>query len=136
MNPRMPESESGALPLGDAPILWWREMDRTIEVSDNRFTVCPLWPLGYPSIFLVPRGGSDHRHEDFQSSALPTELPGQLATRKGLEPSTSSVTGWHSNHLNYRATGGGPSGFGTPDRPVMSRLLFQLAKGPITCDNK
>ena len=26
-----------------------------------------------------------------------------MATRKGLEPSTSSVTGWHSNHLNYRA---------------------------------
>ena len=38
-----------------------------------------------------------------------------LATRKGLEPSTSSVTGWRTNHLYYRAknTGfaiGGPSG--------------------------
>ena len=27
-----------------------------------------------------------------------------LATRKGLEPSTSSVTGWRTNHLYYRAT--------------------------------
>ena len=26
-----------------------------------------------------------------------------MATWKGLEPSTSSVTGWHSNHLNYQA---------------------------------
>ena len=24
---------------------------RTTEVTDNRFTVCPLWPLGKPPIF-------------------------------------------------------------------------------------
>jgi hypothetical protein len=46
---------------------------------------------------------SNHRHADFQSTALPTELPRRMATRKGLEPSTSSVTGWHSNRLNYLA---------------------------------
>ena len=25
-----------------------------------------------------------------------------MAIRRGLEPLTSSVTGWHSNQLNYR----------------------------------
>ena len=28
---------------------------------------------------------------------------GKMAIRRGLEPLTSSVTGWHSNQLNYRA---------------------------------
>ena len=27
-----------------------------------------------------------------------------MAIRTGLEPATSSVTGWHSNQLNYRTT--------------------------------
>ena len=54
----------------------------------------------------------------------------KMAIRRGLEPLTSSVTGWHSNQLNYRTTllfafkkVGGPSGTRTPDQSVMSRPL-------------
>ncbi len=38
------------------------------------------------------------------------ENRGLMATQKGLEPSTSSVTGWHSNQLNYCAIMVGTTG--------------------------
>ena len=61
------------------------------------------------------RSESNQRHVDFQSTALPTELQRHIvesycspqmhymATRNGLEPSTSSVTGWRANRLHHRA---------------------------------
>ena len=67
-------------------------------------------PLSHSRIFHILRivkwclrVESNRRHRDFQSLALPTELQRHMATRMRLELTTSSVTGWRSNQLNYRA---------------------------------
>ena len=73
---------------------------------------------------------SNHRHGDFQSPALPTELPRHITIRKGLEPSTSSVTGWHSNQLNYRTTSSGNNRARTCDPLLVRQVLSQLSYAP------
>ena len=64
-----------------------------------------------------------------------------MATRKGLEPSTSSVTGWHSNRLNYRAVKGwwafrvsnpGPSGYEPPALTTELKALKNQQKKVVT----
>ncbi len=63
-----------------------RRWIRTIEATCNRFTVCPLWPLGNPPIFSSPLvrmrkkvswswwTDLNPRPADYKSAALPTEL--------------------------------------------------------------
>ena len=46
---------------------------------------------------------SNRRPHPYQGCALPTELQQRVATTKGLEPSSSGVTGRRSNQLNYLA---------------------------------
>ena len=56
---------------------------------------------------------------------------GKLATRMRLELTTSSVTGWRSNQLNYRAKGGGSNRARTCDILLVRQTLSQLSYTPI-----
>jgi hypothetical protein len=46
----------------------------------------------------------NHRHTDFQSVALPTELPRHKTGSTGFEPAVSSVTGWRVKPLHHDPT--------------------------------
>ena len=91
-----------ALPLGYGTEYKIGAVDET-RTRDLHLGKVALYQLSYYRGWCLG-AELNHRHCDFQSHALPTELPRLMATRKGLEPSTSSVTGWRTNQLYYRAT--------------------------------
>ena len=102
-----------------------------------------LYRMSYTRIWCL-RSESNQRHADFQSAALPTELQRHMrkknfliaqicdfmATPNGLEPSTSSVTGWRANRLHHRAKYGGNNRARTCDLLLVRQMLSQLSYAP------
>jgi hypothetical protein len=79
---------------------WWGEVDsnhRSRQTTDLQSA--PFGHLGIPPNRWWLRPESNRRHVDFQSTALPTELPshltyavsGDLVAASGLEPPTLRV---------------------------------------------
>ena len=84
----MSESKSDALPLGYEAIKWWKDMDLNHRTRRNRFTVCRVWPLRYPS----KKNGAENRNWT-RNLLITSQLLYQLSYSGmvgdiGLEPMT------------------------------------------------
>ena len=90
-----------------------------IKIKSSAFQHCLIrqW-------WLKP--GSNWRHKDFQSFALPTELSSQMAVLTGIEPAIFSVTGRHVNRYTTRPFGCG-NRIWTYDLRVMSPTSYRTA---------
>ena len=72
-----------------------------------------LYQMSYSRKWCL-RVDLNHRHRDFQSLALPTELRSQMAVSTGIEPAIFCVTGRRVNHYTTE--------------PEILKLLFKYTK--------
>ena len=149
LNWRITVLQTVALPLGYGTI-WNKEriaflifLERVtrLELATSTLARWRSTRWATPASWCL-RSESNQRHVDFQSTALPTELQRHiveslsspqmhyLATRNGLEPSTSSVTGWRANRLHHRAKCGGNNRARTCDLLLVRQMLSQLSYTP------
>ena len=113
--------------LTDSSVI--RRPERTRYKFASR--ICIERPGPYPAGNLPPAGfilfSSPSGNK---KTAHPNGWTVFLATPNGLEPSTSSVTGWRANRLHHRAKFGGNNRARTCDLLLVRQMLSQLSYAP------
>ena len=101
--PGIKDLQSSALPLGYVALIKWSgRRDSNPRPSPWQGDALPL---SHFRMLWCRDPESNWGHEDFQSSALPTELSRHImAELTGVEPAISGVTGRHVRPLHYSST--------------------------------
>ena len=77
---------------------------RTTEVSDNRFTVCPLWPLGNSPLWSW-WSESNQQPADYKSAALPLSHTSKCAPLRAtygiIAPYSYFVNSFFQKNLDF-----------------------------------